>query len=117
VKIGIEHKNIATILLLMGIATQWFHKLFEGKEHSVYTSVDNGEIVKVFWSDMIYYFFSKTSIFLLVVIVCCAFWSNNASRTLMSGVFGWYLFEWVEITLKMLKIIVNYLFVFLQKVR
>ncbi len=103
--IYLKDKSIATLVLVFAGLAEYFHKLFDGIFHSNYINPNTLDETKIFWSDIIYHFFNESLTMIFVVLACAKLWTNKASKTLMALVFGWFLVEWVEITLQMAKII------------
>lgn len=102
---GFLNKKAALLILLLAIFAEYFHELFNGIIHSYYISPDTQQEMPIYWSGIIYHFFNEFLTIVLITSVCILLWTNKASKVIMSGVFVWFLIEWLEITLQMLKIV------------
>lgn len=95
-------KTIAYIVLIFAILTEYSHLLFEGVVHSYY--IRNGVKTVLYLSDMIYYFVNESFTMFLMILIFLRFGTNRASKSILAGVYFWYLIEWVEITLQLIGI-------------
>ncbi len=89
------------LILCFAVLTEWFHLLFVGEIHSYYDR--NGINTVIYWDDMIYYFMNESFTLLLVGVLLAKF-KEKSAKAILSGVFLWYLIEWVEINLQILRI-------------
>ena len=95
-----KNKQLAYIVLIFAIMTEYLHLLFEGVIHSYY--MRNGEKTVIYLSDMIYYFLNESFTLFLVIIVYFRIGPNKAAKSILAGVCFWYFIEWVEITLHLI---------------
>lgn len=90
------------MVLFFAAMTEYLHLLFEGVIHSYYDR--NGVMTVIYLSDMIYYFVNESFTLFIIILINIRYGTDRASKSILAGVFVWYLIEWIEITLQLCKI-------------
>jgi len=101
----IKHENsnifIVFCVLIFAVLTEYLHLLFEGEVHSYY--MRNGVNTVIYLSDMVYYLTNESFTLFLIIIAFMYFAKNAASKSIMAGVVVWFVIEWLEITMQLVK--------------
>jgi hypothetical protein len=86
---------------MLAILAEYGHLLFVGHIHSSYLRA--GKEVPIYWDDMVYYFLNE-GFTLVIIIFLLAGATTKRAKAMYAGIVAWFLIEWIEITLQLLKI-------------